>query len=54
MSLCDSSAATARRAIDDILAAHGNDSLYVMQVVGEVMLATVQDIVQKVIDQRKH
>ena len=52
--LCDQAGKAARRVIDELLAAHGNDSLYVMQVVGEVMLATVSDTIQKLLSQRKH
>lgn len=54
ISLCDQAGKSARQTIDDILATHGNDSLYVMQVVGEVMIATVSDTIQKLLNQRKH
>lgn len=52
--LSDEAGKIARAVIDDVLAKHGNDSLFVMQVVGEVILATVSDTVQKLVDQRKH
>ena len=52
--LCDKAGKQARQAIDKILAEHGSESLYVMQVVGEVMIATVSDTVQKLFAAQKH
>lgn len=52
--LVDTVGKTTREITDAIIAEHGADSLYVMQVVGEVLVWTVHDTLQKLLANRKH
>lgn len=54
VALVNLAGSAARKASEDIMAKHGTDSIYVMQVVGEVLIWTVYDTLQKLLADRKH